>query len=98
MLERRGRWHAESRLQFLNQLPTVEGIAQIDKSRRSVEHLQRELGAKREQLRGFLVRVGAVAQRELGGAAARVLLSEVVGDGVVVEGSVVERLQWKPES
>lgn len=82
----------EGAFQFTNELPSVEGIAQVDETGRTVDDGQWQLLECCEELGWFLVWIHTVAQCQLRHAG-RVLFAEVIGNGFVVLGRVGERLQ-----
>lgn len=78
---------------FLYQRPGVQGIKKVDIARSTAEDLERKVAITDEGSGGLLVGVGTIAQGGKLSAIASVLLTEEVGDGSVVVGSVGEGLQ-----
>ena len=93
MLEASSGGLAKSLLELLDQRPGVEGIKQVDVTRRSTEDLEGQLSIVGESSGGLLVRVGTVAQSHVLVAVASVLLAEVARDGTVIVGCVFESLE-----
>ena len=60
VFERCGGRHAGGFFQFLDQLPTVEGIQEVDVPRTAVEHFNRQFAFGHINTRGFLIRIASV--------------------------------------
>eukprot|EP00128_Syssomonas_multiformis_P015055 Colp12_sorted_trinity150504_noHs@9989 len=91
VLEGSRRWQSSGHAQLLDELPSVEGVAEVNETGRAGKHLNRQVALGGEDLCGLLVGVHAVAQGQLLLALA-VLATQVVRDGHVILGSVVEGL------
>lgn len=92
MLETRRSGKLQSGVEFFDELPAVESIAEVNEARRTVHYGDGELRERSENLRRLLVRIHSVTQCQLRNAG-RVLLAEVVGDGQVVLGCVRKGFQ-----
>lgn len=93
VLEAGGGGEAKSLLELLNQRPGVEGVKQVDVAGGAVQDLEGQLALGHEGRSGLLMRVGTVAERELGHTVASVLLAEEARDSSVVVGGLLEGLQ-----
>lgn len=93
MLEAGSGGLSESLLELLDQRPGVEGIEEVDVSRSASKSLEGELALSHESGGGLLVGVGAVSESSVLVTVASVLLSEELGDGGIVVGSVLEGLE-----
>jgi hypothetical protein len=94
VLERGGSGETGGLLELLDQTPRVQGIQKVDVTRRATQDGDRQLGLLGVDLSRALVRVGTITKGHHGFTLG-VLLTEVVGDGLIIVRGRVEGLQCK---
>jgi hypothetical protein len=91
VLERGGGGESGGFLELLDQTPRVQGIQKVDVTRGATQDGDRQLGLLGVDLSRALVRVGTITKRHHGFTLG-VLLTEVVGDGLIIVRGRIEGL------